>query len=528
MDTQEKLRLHKTQKIVRRILYSRFLFICAFILIQIAFFILFSMRLQSYVQYFLGGRVLLSVAFLIYIVNSKGRNEFKLVWLLPIMVLPVFGTLLFLYFKINFGARKKIDKRLDSYKDETAKYLFDKKSDSEVLDSFPKIGDISTYLINEGKYPPYKNTATKYYPSGESCFPDMISALKSAKKFIFIEFFIIESGTMLSQILEILVEKAHEGVDVKILYDGLGSLSVSSRWNTNYLKAQGISAEVFMPFTPVFDARQNTRDHRKNFIVDGKVCFTGGINISDEYINRSHPRFDYWKDSMIRIEGKAVRSFTAMFLHLFYLQRNSKNRKDDDFSSYLESEYPVMETDGAVIPYGSGAYIGTNTNIGEDIYVYILSKAHDYVHIMSPYLLINNAFMEALIFAAKRGVDVELIIPKNYDHFFTFCIGRRYILPLIKNGIKVYQYIPGFIHSKVFVSDGNRATVGSVNLDYRSFYHHFENGAFLYNSSTIKDIEYDFQVTKAASQEITMEVYKQIPFRVRAIGWLLKIIAPLL
>ena len=494
------------------------------LLLQLSFFLLIALKLEPYTEVIYGSSLVVVVVFLIYLVNCKGKNEFKIVWMLPVLILPVFGIAFYLFFKNNLGGLRA-KRNLKKIKKETEPYFSNLKEETLALKEFPKVRDISTFLTASEKYPPYVNTQTKYYSSGEACFPDMLEALKTAEKFIFIEFFIVEPGEMFSDLIEILAEKAKEGVEVKILYDGLGSLSISSRWNKKYLMDLGIESETFKPFFPLWDTAQNGRDHRKNFIIDGKICFTGGINITDEYINLHHTRFDYWKDSMIRVQGPAVRSFSSMFLQLWYLQKN-QGESNRFFKKYLEIENTQMETDGVVIPYGDDAY--NDLDIAENVYEYIIDKAHTYVHIMSPYLVVDNTFIENMIFAAKRGVEISIIVPKLYDHLMTWCVGRKHIKTLIENGIKVYQYLPGFIHSKVFVSDDNRATVGSINLDYRSFYHHFEDGVFLYKSSTIQEIERDFQITKAASQEITMEVYKKTPWRFRAIGWLLKIISPLL
>ncbi len=524
MSRREAKKLFREYRTVRRILYSRLLLIIILLLLQLGFFFLVATRLETYAQYVFGGSLALSVVFLVYLVNCRGKNEFKLVWMLPVLILPVFGISLYFFFKSNLGALR-LRRQLEKIKKESQPYLSSLAEERAALEKYPKARDISVFLTSEENYPPYINTQTKYYPSGEACFPDMIQALRDAKKFIFIEFFIIEPGEMFASILEILLQKAKEGVQIRILYDGLGSLSISSRWNKRYLEERGIQSETFKPFAPFWDTAQNTRDHRKNFIVDGRLCFTGGINITDEYINLKSSRFNYWKDSMMRIEGPAVRSFSAMFLQLWYLQRNSFEQKSN-FSEFLEIEYPSRKTDGVVIPYGDDAY--NDSDIAQNVYEYIISKAHSYVHIMTPYIVIDNTFIESMIFAAKRGVEVSIIVPKKYDHLLTFCVGQRTIKTLIQNGIRVYQYIPGFIHSKVFVSDGNRATVGSVNLDYRSLHHHFECGAFLYSSDTIKEIERDFQITKAASQEVTMEVYKKSPLRFRMTGWLLKIVSPLL
>lgn len=519
--SKKKKLFRKNNKVVKKILYGRFIMIILLLFLQLTIFSLFIFALEPYLKYFIRGSNILSILFIIYLANCKGKNEFKIAWLLPVIILPFFGISLYFLYKINWGGHK-LNLSIKTEEKKSIKYLKSLPESKEAKKLYPKIQDIASYLENNGNFPCYTNSSIKYFPSGEDFFSDVINELKKAKKFIFIEFFIIEPGFMWNTILYILREKAKQGVEVKIIYDSLGSISLSSSIYEKYLLSLGIQAKIFLPFVPILDTGLNNRDHRKILDIDGKIAYTGGINISDEYINKDHSRFEYWKDTAIKISGPAVRSFTVMFIQ----QWNISNKLNIEYEKYTNLDYKKHEPNGIIIPYADNA--PNNEDIAENIYNYILSKSHNYVHIMTPYLIIDTTLLEAMIFAAKRNVDVEIIVPKHYDHFITFCVGRTFIKTLIKNGIKIYEYEPGFIHAKSFVSDDNRACVGSVNLDYRSLYHHFECGAYIYSSSVITDIEHDFLKTKKFCKLITMNDYKKIPFYRRVIGYVFRIFAPLL
>ena len=518
---KNKISLRKKLKAIKTIFYGRLILIILLLLIQIAIFSLFIFALEPYIQYFIGTTTLLGILFIVYLANCKGKNEFKIAWLVPVLILPIFGIGLYFIYKTNPGGRK-LNQSIKDEEQKSSKYLKQLPDSKEAKKLYPKMKDIASYLENNGNYPCYTNSSIKYFPSGELFFADIIEELNKAQKFIFLEYFIIEPGYMWHSILAILKKKVSEGVEVKVLYDSLGSITLSSSTYERYLSALGIQAKIFLPFVPIFNTGLNNRDHKKILNIDGKIAYTGGINISDEYINKEHPRFNYWKDTAVKITGPAVRSFTAMFIQ----QWNIANKTKIEYEKYINIEYPKYQPFGTIIPYADNAH--NNEDIAENIYNYILSKSHNYVHIMTPYIIIDSSLLEALIFAAKRNVNVELIVPKNYDHFITFCVGRTFIKKLIENGIKVYEYEPGFIHAKSFVSDDNRACIGSVNLDYRSLYHHFECGAFIYSSPVIADIEQDFQETKKQCTLITMETYKKIPLHIKLIGWFFHVFSPLL
>ncbi len=281
-----------------------------------------------------------------------------------------------------------------------------------------------------------------------------------------------------------------------------------------------------MPMVPVFDMGLNNRDHHKIMDIDGKVCFTGGVNLTDEYVNRDHRRFSYWKDSVIRIEGSSVLSFTKMFLQIWHSHDRKTFEIESDCEKFLTVQNEELQAAGAVLPYADDGY--NSQDLAENVYHYILGKSQRYVHIMSPYLVLDDSVLNALVFAAGRGVDVKVILPGDYDHYITYCIGLRFAKTLIQNGVRVYLYRPGFLHSKIFVADDRMATVGSVNLDYRSFYYHFECGAFLFKTDSIRDIEQDFRATLSQCDELTLENYDfQVSRTRRLLGWICKILSPL-
>lgn len=501
--------------------HLRLLIILLLLAAQFAVMLLFILRLRDYIKYYWMVSMLMSFVFIIYICNVYTKNEFKIAWLLPVIMAPLFGITLYTIFDLNNG-KKRTAQRLKKIKTESKEFLY--TNTQKVYGAYPKVTDISEYLLAVDNYPPYFNNGSTYFPNGESMVETLLHDIGSAKKFIFIEYFIIEPSLFWDSILKILEAKVSDGVEVRLLFDGFGSMAISSRSYMKILRQKGINAKTFFPFIPVIDISLNNRDHRKIFDIDGRICYTGGINLTDEYINEDHSRFDYWKDSGIRIEGSAADSFTAMFLQMWNLA--DKRTAKCDYADYINNNHNTLTHKGVLIPYADDAF--NEEDIAENVYSYIISRSHTYIHIMTPYIILDNSFMNALCFAAKRKVDVSIIVPFTYDHLITFCVGRVFIRKLMQKGIKIYAYKKGFIHSKVFVADGNRATVGSVNVDYRSFSHHFECGCFMYHSPEIDDIENDFQKTLKDCEEITMETYRKIPWIQRTLGCIFKPIATLL
>ena len=354
-------------------------------------------------------------------------------------------------------------------------------------------------------------------------FPDMIEALKGARHFIFMEYFIVEEGSMFNEIADILEQKVKEGVDVRFIYDDVGCVNTLPPKYFKKLEARGISCVTFNPFLPLISTVMNNRDHRKIFVVDGNIGFTGGINLADEYVNLTS-RFGYWKDCGIRIEGEAVWNLTVMFLEMW----NFIKRSSEDYSAFLPSVYQqeVCPSDGFVQPYGDSPL--DMENVGENIYLNIIGSAKNYVYIYTPYLIIDHEMLITLCNAAKRGVDVRIVTPGIPDKKTVYLLTQSYYRPLLEAGVKIYQYTPGFIHSKCFVCDDEIATVGSINLDFRSLFLHFECGVFLYGSTAVMQVKEDCLETFEVSEEMDVSFCKNRPFPVRIIQSLMRLVAPLL
>lgn len=504
----------------RTFVYSNFVLTALLVLLQIILFFVLVLKFQPYIEYYFGSSILLSFFFMIYLSNTEGKNEFKITWMLPLIIFPLFGILAYILYHTNAGGTK-LKKRVLKGKEKTSQFFLPLNHTApDILKIKDK--DICHYMINTAGLYPYTNNELTFIKNGESFFPKLINELKKAKKFIFLEFFIIVPDESFEQILDVLEERANNGVEVRLLYDGIGSIMASSQYYLDYLKSRKIEARIFSKVIPLFSTKQNNRDHRKIIVIDDKVAFTGGLNLSNEYFNYGKNRFSYWKDNGVFIKGSAVRAFTTLFFQNWYLE----DKKEEDYLKYYSKEYKFYESQGFVIPYADDAF--NQEDIAEDLYNYLIVKSTKYVYITSPYLIIDNQLYSQIILTKKLGVEVVLILPSVPDHFITFCIGRTYIKKMIENGIKIYLYNKGFIHSKTVISDGKMASIGSVNLDYRSFYHHFECGILISDNPIIKTIEQDFLETLQNSTLITKDTYKKIPKRHLVLGYLFRIFGPLM
>lgn len=512
----------KVKRAIKQSVYSRVVIIALLLIAQIVFSFLILLKLEPYIEYFIGGNVVITLLFFIYLSNIQGKNEYKLAWLLPVLIMPIFGLACYILYHINSGGLL-LRSKLEKLKKKTNEYIANDENSLKILESFPEVQGIGYYLLKQSANKPHINNQLEYYSCGEDFYLKFLNTLKSAKKFIFLEFFIINIDESWLLILEVLQQKVSEGVEVRILYDALGSLMTSTKRYVKYLNSLGIKAKVFLPLIPFFSTQQNNRDHRKIVIIDGEIGYTGGLNLANQYFNVGENRFPYWKDNFIKIEGSAVQNFTNMFLQTW----NISNMKiSDDFNKYLNIiPSKTYEPDGLLIPYDDDAY--NNEDIAEDVYNYVIENSRQYLYITTPYVILDYQIKESLIFAAKKGVNVILIVPNKPDHLITFCIGRTYIKNLIENSVKVFCYEKGFIHAKTFISDDKIATVGSANLDYRSFFHHFECGTFIYKSKVINEIKTDFENTLNDCSEFTIEQYKKIPLIKRMIGRVFRIFSPL-
>jgi cardiolipin synthase len=481
-----------------------------------------TVMLRDYMSYIYSALTILGVLVLIAIINAEGNPAFKMTWMLLVLAFPAAGSVFYVYMQISPDTRV-MRKRLSSERVETETYL---RQDGRVLDAIwasrSANAGLAHFLYKQVGFPTYRNTSVRYFSSGEEKIKVLLEELAKAKKFIFLEYFIIAFGDVWDSVLEILKEKARSGVEVRVLYDGTCSVNLLPYRYPKELEKYGIICKQSNPLKPFLSTVQNNRDHRKIVVIDGNVAFTGGVNLADEYVNITHP-FGYWKDAAIMICGDAVVSFTMMFLQMWYVG----DKKSGAYRRYSHgSDLPVKNGFGYVTPYGDSPL--DNENVGEEVYFHILNHAKKYVHIMTPYLVLDNEMITTLTRVAKSGIDVSIILPSVPDKWYVFYLGKTYYSELISSGVRIYEYKPGFVHAKVFVSDDDTATVGSVNLDFRSLYLHFECGVFIYNNPEIKRIEADFQNTLKSCEKISiMEVHTRSLFS-KIVGRVLRLFAPLM
>lgn len=506
-----------------KLVFSRTLVIVLSLILQLSVLLVSFLWLGRYSSLVYAGMSLLGALLLIYLINKEDLPEFKLSWAIIICVLPIVGTILFLFVDKNWG-RRGLKREMNRVISGTQEYL---RQEEEVAEDISKTdraaGALAYYLRETAGYPVYRAGKNTYFRLGEEKWQDMLQELEKAKRFIFLEYFIVEPGIMWDSVLEILKRKAAEGVEVRFLYDGMCSLLLLPYDYAGKMEKLGIHTRAFAQIVPILSTHQNNRDHRKILVIDGRVAYTGGVNLADEYINR-RKRFGHWKDVAVKITGKAVDSFTVMFLRNW-----DAPGKQENYTPYLkrwEQGEALPKPEGFVIPYGDGP--NSRENVAEKVYLDILNTAADYVHIMTPYLIPDSTFLMMLKYSAQRGVSVKLILPHIPDKRYAFAIARTYYPTLLAAGVELYEYTPGFVHAKIFTSDDCKAVVGTVNLDYRSLYHHFECGAYFYRNSVVAEVEADFAATLEKCRRVTMEYYKSIPLHSRAIGHICRLFAPLM
>lgn len=516
------LRLLKTgRRGIIHAVFSRMGLIVLLLLVQLM--ILFGMfyRFEEFLPHIWGGTVIFTVTMVGVLLNSNTDPTAKNTWLIVMAVMPAFGALLYLYTRSDIGHRA-LKNRLGQLIDQTKDSIPQKEQVREEFEKQePGAAALARYIRRSGCYPVYDRTDVAYFPSGEAKFQALLGQLEEAREFIFLEYFIVDEGLMWGRILEILARKAAEGVDVRVLYDGTCEFSTLPHDYPKRLRALGIRCKVFAPISPFISTHYNYRDHRKILVIDGHTAFTGGVNLADEYINHKE-RFGHWKDAAIMVKGEAVRSFTLLFLQMW-----SIDEKQPEFDRYLQAPaHPAEDAPGFVVPYGDCPL--DNDKVGEMVYIDLLNRARRYAHIMTPYLILDGELETALRFAAERGVEVSLILPGIPDKAAPYALAKTHYASLMASGVNIYEYTPGFVHAKVFVSDDHEAVVGTINLDYRSLYHHFECAAYLCGTSCIPDIEGDFQATLARCRAVTKEMLRKERWTRKLAGFLLKAVAPLL
>lgn len=510
------------KKFINLITHRLFLYpLIMFIQLLIIFIMLTTF--EEYFIYFYVFCYILSFFMVLYIINGKANPGYKIAWIIPIMGLPIFGMLIYFIFgsnQLNKKEKQRMKKIYDKQQENlNQKNLVMDELKYENIEAYTQCKYIEDYSLVSI----CKHTQTTYLESGEVYFEYLLEELKKAKKYIFIEMFIIKKGKMWDSILEILKEKVKEGIEIRLIYDDLGCIVNLPNNYDKYLDSLGIKTSVFNRFVPRLRSRFNNRDHRKIVVIDGYTGFTGGINFADEYINEE-VRFGHWKDNGIMLKGDATWNLTIMFLSMW----DFINESNYNYENYTIDQSQIYETpsDGYIVPYSDNPLDHEAT--GETIYLNLINKANKYVYITTPYLVIDNEMITALTIAAKRGVDVRIITPGIPDKKMVNEVTKAYYDQLIEGGVRIYEYTKGFIHAKTFVVDDEYATIGTVNLDYRSLYLHFECGVWLYKSKTINNIKKDIINTMKISKEIKLKNRAKLSLLSSIKRQILKAFAPLM
>ncbi len=458
-------------------------------------------------------------AVVIVLISRKRNAAYTIVWLIVMMALPVFGYLLFLLWGTTGLSHRSSLRIQDSFNYGKSFLKQDPRAYSAFLADHPVRKRIGTYLQNEG-FPIFQNTVCTYYPLGELQFKQMIADLEQAQRFIFLSYFIVAEGKLWDRIHAILLQKVKQGVEVRVMFDDLGSITKISDTLSRELQSEGIQALHFNPIDKnIFRLLINYRNHQKITIIDGNLGYTGGANIADEYANLNQ-RLGHWKDTAIRLEGEAVWGLTVTFLQMWDSQYNHKS----DYSQYMPTQQ--LTGNGFYQPFSDGP-VNNPQNPAEEIYRQIIAEARQYVYITTPYLVIDNSMMDMLCMAAKGGIDVRIVTPKKWDHWYVHMVTQSNYKMLMAAGVKIYEYTPGFMHSKMILSDDDHAVIGTINMDYRSFYLHFENAVWICGSAVLPKVKQDFQEVFAVSQEINFVEWKHRPYRLRAAQNVLRVFAPL-
>ncbi|KXT76793.1 cardiolipin synthase [Streptococcus sp. DD12] len=506
-----------------KLLRNRTLTISFFFILELAFLLMAYVMLRRHFPSLILWEHLLTFVVFIFLLNHPMDSRSKLSWFIIIAVFPIFGTGL-LYFSLSDWGVRRLKKRLTQATEQTSRYL-KQPEDSAVnaLKKDPAVKGLMQFMAQSpGHFPIYSQTQVTYFPLGDALFPALLEDLKAAKRYIFMEYFIIAEGKMWGEILDILEKKAQAGLDVRILFDGMNEMTSLSYDYMARLHRVGIKAQTFSPIKPILSTYYNYRDHRKITVIDGQVAYTGGVNIADEYINQK-ARFGHWKDTGLRLEGSAVQTFKALFLTMWLVTGSGDF---DAVQPFLAEKPKPCQAPGFVLPYGNSPL--TYHKVAEDVYLDMMAKASDYLYLMTPYLILDDELQHSLIYAAKRGVDVRIMMPGIPDKPYAYAIAETYFKTLLTAGVKIYRYSPGFVHAKVYVSDDCKAVVGTINTDYRSLYQNFEDGVYLYQHPVVSEVKRDFLQTLEACQEVSLEDVTQVPLSHRLTRAVLALVGPLM
>lgn len=516
---ERKIQLHA--KSIFSLLFNKLIIVVLLILVQVGFLLLSVVFLADKFTWVYGALTLLSLCVTIWLVSKNENPSYKLAWVVLLLVMPIFGGLFYLVFG-NKSMPQKLIQRITSAEQTASKELLPPVNDPTVQELALRRNSIiplARYIRNTTGAPVWSNTYSEYLPIGERMWERMLEELERAERFIFMEYFILEQGEMWTPIFDILKRKAAAGVEVRFMYDDMGSIQTLPNHYDRVLQAAGIKCIIFNPFRPHLNSVMNYRDHRKITVIDGNVGFCGGINIADEYIN-AYVKHGHWKDTGVLLKGSAVWNLTVMFLSLW------------NFSQPTDTEYeqfkPTLkcESDGFVQPFGDSPM--DQINVCEDTYMHILNRSTSYVYITTPYLILDNEMVTALQAAARSGVDVRIITPHVADKWFVHQTTQSFYQVLLDAGVRIYEYTPGFVHAKMYVSDDNVAVVGTANMDFRSFYLHFECGVCFYESSVIADVKADMLKTMEQCEEIPKDYHLQVHFLRRLVRSFLRLFSPMM
>ena len=493
------------------------------IILQLAVVLLISFRYAEQAEWFAIGLRLLGALLVLLIYNGTRPSDSKMTWIILIMALPVFGVTAFLLVGLNVHTHKMKQRYEEVDKKLLPMLPRDGAAHARLAETDPRAANIARYLHDMSLYPVYDNTSVTYYDDAAKGIEAQKAELRRAEHFIFMEYHAIEDAESWRAIQTILEGRVRAGVEVRVFYDDMGSIGFVNTDFVKRLEAKGIKAKVFNPFAPGLNLFLNNRDHRKITVIDGRVGFTGGYNIANEYFNITHP-FGHWKDTGIRLEGPAVRSLTVTFLEMW----NAVTEGDVDdrsFRRYLPDVPAIADAQGFVQPYADSPM--DDIHLGEDTYISVAEYAKDYAWFVTPYLIITDEMRHALGLAARRGVDVRIITPGIPDKKMVYALTRSYYYGLVHQGVRIFEYTPGFCHCKMCVADDVLATCGTINLDYRSLYHHFENGCLYYGCDAVADTKADFEWMLGQCREVTDE-YRDPATHVRLWHLILRLAAPLM
>ena len=503
---------------------KRAVFAAIAIVLQVIMIYILYFRIESRYAWVSHLITLLAVLLVLYVYSMHTTPSVKMPWLILISAFPILGVFLFLMLGINRGTKKMIRR----YKTLDELILPLLPANNEELNSVEAkdrgVANQCRYIRDYARYPVYNNTDIRFYPDGAEGFNAQLEELKKAERFIFMEYHAIEDSASFKPLHAILKEKAAAGVDVRIFYDYVGSMGFIGNSFIDKMEADGIRCRVFNPMNPVLNFFINNRDHRKITVIDGKVGFTGGYNLADEYFHVTEP-YGFWLDTGVRLEGDAVKSLTVTFLENWNAIRDD-DRDDTDYTSIVKDVPYESQEKGFVQPYADSPL--DYEHVGENVYMNVLRDAKEYAWFITPYLIITDEMNSAFAIAAKSGVDVRIITPGIPDKKLVYSLTRSYYAGLVRNGVRIFEFTPGFCHAKQCVSDDKVATCGTINLDFRSLYHHFENGVFMYDCQAVSDMKKMFEDTFPKCREVTDE-YKTGRSRFRRLKQLvLRLIAPLL